>query len=132
VRAARQAVKIEKADGLVKLAGDVGRVQARAGTKAAVDGLKLANNPREMARVAALAEKKGGKTRAILKTLGRGAILLSVASFNLAMWVLWAVFTLFGVVSSAKAVTERLTLRYLARRKQRRRERTLAMTPARA
>jgi hypothetical protein len=126
VRAVRQAVKLEKADGLVKLAGDVGRVQSRAGTKAAIDGLKLADNPREMARVAALAEKKGGKTRAILKTLGRGAILLTVSSFNLAMWVLWAAFTLFGFVASAKAAAERLTLRYLARKKARRRDRALA------
>jgi len=127
VRAVRQAVKLEKADGLVKLAGDVGRVQSRAGTKAAIDGLKLADNPREMARVAALAEKKGGKTRAILKTLGRGAILLTVGSFNLAMWVLWAAFTLFGFVASAKAAAERLTLRYLARKKARRRERAPAV-----
>ena len=40
-----------------------------------------------MARVAKLAEKKGSKTRAILKTLGRGAILLSLATFNLAAWI---------------------------------------------
>jgi hypothetical protein len=126
VRAARQAVKLDRADGLVKLAGDVGRVQARAGTQAAIDGLKLANNPREMARIAKLAEKKGGKTRAILKTLGRGAILLTVASFNLAMWVLWAIFTLVGLISSAKAATERMTLRHLARKKARARERELA------
>ena len=91
VRAAREAVKVEKAGGLIKLVGDVGRVQARAGTKAALDGLKLARRPAEMARVAKLAEKKGGKTRAILKTLGRGAILLSVASFNLALWILGAI-----------------------------------------
>lgn len=132
VRAVRQAVKFEKADGLVKLAGDVGRVQSRAGTKAALDGLKLAENPRELARVAALAESKGGKTRAILKTLGRGAILLSATSFNLATWVLWAIFTLFGLVSSAKAAAERLTLRHLTRRKESARQRTLTMVAARA
>jgi hypothetical protein len=72
----------------VRLVSDVGRVQTKAGTQAALDGLKLAEAPREMTRIAALAEKKGGKTRAILKTLGRGAILLSIASFNLAAWVL--------------------------------------------
>ena len=103
VRAAREAVKVEKADGLVRLVSDVGRVQTKAGTQAALDGLKLAEGPREMSRVAALAEKKGSKTRAILKTLGRGAILLSIASFNLAAWVLGAILTLFGFVSSAKA-----------------------------
>ena len=110
VRAAREAVKVEKADGLVRLVSDVGRVQTKAGTQAALDGLKLAEGPREMSRIAALAEKKGSKTRAILKTLGRGAILLSVASFNLAAWVLGAILTLFGFVSSAKAAVERVTL----------------------
>ena len=76
VRAAREAVKVEKAGGLVRLVSDVGRVQTKAGTQAALDGLKIAEGPREMSRVAALAEKKGSKTRAILKMLGRGAILL--------------------------------------------------------
>jgi hypothetical protein len=130
VRTMRQVVKLEKADGLVKLAGDVGRVQSRAGAKAAIDGLRLAESPREMTRVAALAEKKGGKTRAILKTLGRGAILLTVGLFNLAMWVLWAALAVFGFVSSAKAAAERLTLRYLARKKARQRGRALAMPAA--
>ena len=59
VRAAREAVKVEKADALVKLVSDVGRVQTKAGTQAALDALKLADNPREMSRIASLAEKKG-------------------------------------------------------------------------
>lgn len=119
MRAAREAVKVEKADGLVRLASDVGRVQARAGTQAALDGLKLAQGPREMSRIAVLAETKGTKTRAILKTLGRGAILLSIASFNLAAWVLGAIFTLFGLVPSAKAGVEHTTQRHLARKRER-------------
>ena len=68
MRAAREAVKVEKAGGLVRLVRDVGRVQGKAGTQAALDGLKLAEGPREMSRIARLAEKKGSKTRAILKT----------------------------------------------------------------
>jgi len=132
VRAAREAVKVDKAEGLVKLASDVGRLQTRAGTQAALDGLKLAQSPREMARIAKLAEKKGSKTRAILKTLGRGAILLSVATFNLAAWILGAILTLFGFVSSAKSGVERLTQNYLDRRKERDRERYLAMMGSRA
>ena len=119
VRAAREAVKVEKADGLVRLVSDVGTVQAKAGTQAALDGLKIAEGPREMSRIATLAEKKGSKTRAILKTLGRGAIFLSIASFNLAAWVLGAILTLFGFVSSAKSAVERATLRHLARKKER-------------
>jgi hypothetical protein len=132
VRAAREAVKVEKADGLVRLVSDVGRVQTKAGTQAALDGLKLAEGPREMSRVAALAEKKGSKTRAILKTLGRGAILLSIASFNLAAWVLGAILTLFGLVSSAKSGVERMTLRHLARKKERKALRYAMMAQSRA
>ena len=127
VRAAREAVKVEKAGGLVKLVSDVGRVQAKAGTQAAFDGLKLAQSPREMSRIAVLAEKKGSKTRAILKTLGRGAILLSIASFNLAAWMLGALLTLIGFVSSTKSAVERSTLRHLARKKERKLEEQYAM-----
>jgi hypothetical protein len=120
VRAAREAVKVDKARDLVRLAGDVGRVQARAGTQAALDGLRLAEGPRDMSRIARLAATKGGKTRAILKLAGRGAILLTVGTFNLAMWVFWAVLTIFGFVSALKRMTERATERYCARRKLRR------------
>ena len=132
VRAAREAVKVEKAGGLTRLVGDVGRVQAKAGTQAALDGLKLANNPAEVARIAKLAEKKGGKTRAILKFLGRGAILLSIGSFNLAMWILGAIATLFGFVSSAKAGVERMTLRHLARKRARQQARYAVMLALKA
>ncbi len=120
VRAAREAVKVEKAQGLARLVGDVGRVQARAGTQAALDGLKLAQGPRDMSRIARLAAAKGGKTRAILKLAGRGAIVLTVGTFNLAMWLFWAILTMFGFVSSLKRMTERVTERYCARRKLRR------------
>ena len=85
-----------------------------------------------MSRIAALAEKKGSKTRAILKTLGRGAILLSIASFNLAAWVVGAILMLFGFVSSAKAAVERSTFRHLARSKERKLARYAAMAQSRA
>ena len=65
-------------------------MQTKAGTKAALDGLKMANSPVEMARIAKLAEKNGNKTRAILKVLGRGAIALTLAAFDLALWIFWA------------------------------------------
>jgi hypothetical protein len=119
-RAARQAVKLEKAGGLLDVVKDVGRVQSKAGTKAALDGLKIAEGPRDMARVAKLAESKGSKTRAILKTLGRGAIALTVASFNLTMWMVWAIFAIFGFVSSLKGLVERATWRAIQRSKLRR------------
>jgi hypothetical protein len=85
-----------------------------------MDGLKLAEHPRDMARLAVLAGAKGGKTRAILKLAGRGAIALTASMFNLAMWVFWAMLTILGFVSSLKRATERMTERYCARRRRRR------------
>lgn len=120
LRAAREAVKVEKAGGLMRLAGDVGAVQARAGTQAALDALRIAENPREMARAARLAEKEGGRTRAILKVVGRGALTLSIAAFDLAAWILGALLTVLAFVSSLKSAAERMTLRILRHRKHRR------------
>src|SRR3954453_654788 len=120
VRAAREAVKVEKARDLVRLVGDVGRVQSRAGTQAALDGMKLAQGPRDMSKIARLAATKGGKTRAILKLAGRSAIVLTVGAFNLANWMLWAIVTAFGLVSALKRMTERATERSCARRRLRR------------
>ena len=93
IRAAREAVKVERAGGLVHLVRDVGRVQSKAGTQAALDGLKIAETPREMSQLARLAEAKGGKTRAILKT-GRAAarIALTLAAFDLGLWIFGALF----------------------------------------
>ena len=119
MRGAREAVKVEKAQELVRLVGDVGRVQARAGTRAALDGLKVAEGSRDMSRIARLAAAKGGKTRAILKLAGRGAIVLTVGTFNLATWVFWAIVTVFGFVSSLKRMAERITERYCVRRRLR-------------
>jgi len=119
MRGAREAVKVEKAQELVRLVGDVGRVQARAGTRAALDGLKVAEGSRDMPRIARLAAAKGGKTRAILKLAGRGAIVLTVGTFNLATWVFWAIVTVFGFVSSLKRMAERITERYCVRRRLR-------------
>ena len=120
VRAAREAVKVEKARELTRLVGDVGRVQARAGTQAALDGLKLAEGPRDMSRIARLAAAKGGKTRAILKLAGRAAIMLTMGAFNLAWWIFWAMLTGFGLVCSLKRTAERITERHCARRRLRR------------
>ena len=129
-RAARDAVKLNKADGLVRFVGDVGRVQSKAGTRTALDSLKLVERPRDMTRIAKLAEKKGSQTRAIIKLLGRGAILLTVGLWNLTWSMFWAVFALFGFVSSLKAGAERATQRYLQRRKARRARLALAAAQA--
>jgi hypothetical protein len=121
VRAAREAVKIDKAGGLMHLARDVGRVQSSAGTRAALDALKIADDPKDVARLARLAEAKGSKTRAVVKVLGRGAIMLSTGLFNLASWAFWAILNLLWLVVMLKRAAERATLAHLRRRKLRRR-----------
>ena len=130
IRAAREAVKAERAGGLLHLARDVGEVQAKAGTQAALDGLKIAESPRDMAKVAKLAAKEGSRTRAILKIAGRGAIALTLASFNLSLWILGALFTVFTFVASLKSATERGASRFFQYRQRKRLQRCAAL-PAR-
>lgn len=127
--AVKAAFRAEKAGGLLRLAKDVGRVGEKAGARGALDTLRIAEGPKDVARAARLAETKGGQTRAIMKMFGRGALLLAAGAFNLTMWVFWAVLALFGFVSSVKATTERLTWSWLQRAKARKMRRQLAMPP---
>jgi hypothetical protein len=120
VRAIKAAFRPEQAAGLVRLAKDVGRVGEKAGARGALDTLKLAEGPQDVARAARLAETKGGQTRAILKMLGRGALLLAAGAFDLTLWVFGALLALFGFLASIKATTERMTQSWLDRRKRRR------------
>jgi hypothetical protein len=119
VRVAREAVKVEGAGGLVGLAQNTGRIEAKAGSQAALDSLAIAQEPQDMSRMARLAAAKGGKTRAIVKLLGRAAIVLTASAIEVASWLLWAGFALLGFCASCKAATERATQRYLDRRKLR-------------
>ena len=115
-----RAVKVERAEGLVIVVRDVGRVQGAAGTRVALEGLKLAEGPEDVARLARLAETKGGKTRAILKLAGRSAFALAAAAFDLFGWLFSAVWAVFGFAAAVKRITERTTERYLRWRKRRR------------
>jgi hypothetical protein len=128
--AIKAAFHAEKAGALVRLAKDVGRVSEKAGTRGALDTLRLAEGPKDVARAARLAESKGGQTRAILKVLGRGALLLAAGAFNLTLWVFGALLALFGFLSSIKATTERLTQSWLDRKKARRLRKQMAAMSA--
>jgi hypothetical protein len=124
--AIKAAFRAEKAGGLVRLAKDVGRVTEKAGTRGALDTLKIAEGPKDVARAARLAEAKGGQTRAILKILGRGALLLATGAFNLTLWLFSALMALFGFLCSIKATTERATQAWLDRKKARRLRKQMA------
>jgi transposase len=116
VRAAREAIKVEKTEELFRFAGDIGRVQGKAGTQAALDGLKIAEGPRDMSRIAKLAERYGGKTRAVLKLGGRAAIWLTIGTLHLLGFILAAIMNVFGFCAACKRAAERATERYCRRR----------------
>jgi hypothetical protein len=124
--AVRAAFRAEKADALVRVAKDVGRVTEEAGSRGALDTLKIAEDPQDIARAARLAQAEGSRTRAILKILGRGALLLASGAFELALSLFSAMLALFGFLSSVKSVTERATQAWLNRNKARRLHKQLA------
>ena len=100
---------------------DVGRVQAKASTKAALDGLKLSEDRRTWRSSAPSSPgRRAVKTRAILKLAGRAAFALTVAAIDLASWIFTALCTAFGFCSAVKRTTERTTERYLIWRRARR------------
>jgi hypothetical protein len=110
----------EKPAALGELAGEVATVEAKAGGRAALESVRLAEEPKDVAAFARLAVAKGGKTRAILKLLGRGAIVLTGTIFDLAMWLVRAAANLLGLCAALKRATERATLAVIRRRKGRR------------
>lgn len=124
VRSVKAAFRSEKAGGLMRVAKNVGRIGDKAGARGAADVLRIAQNPREVARAARLAEGRGSQTRAILKLFGRGALVLAAGAFQFTTWLLWAVVIVAGLLSSIKAITERLTWAWLRRSKARAARRT--------
>jgi hypothetical protein len=119
-RALRDAVKLDKADELVGAVRDVGEVEAKAGTRTALDSLRVAQGPKDMARFARLSKAAGGKTRAIIKLAGRAAIVLTFAAFDVASWLFTIVMALLGFLVAIRSMTERATLRYAHWRKAQR------------
>ncbi|MDI4663775.1 hypothetical protein K9U40_05460 [Xanthobacter autotrophicus] len=98
--AVKGVIRTERLTDLTRLLDDAARIEAKAGTRAALEGLKVADNGRDLARVARLAEAKGSQTLAILKTLGRGAIAITGALFHLIWWAFAAALYAFALVSS--------------------------------
>jgi hypothetical protein len=110
----------EKPAALVEVAGDVGRIEAKAGGRAALEAVQLAQEPKDLAAFGRLAVAKGGKTRAILKLLGRSAIAITSSIIDLALALMWAAANLLGFCASLKRTAERATLAVIRRRKARR------------
>jgi hypothetical protein len=113
-------LRFEKPAALVEMAGDLGKVEAKAGGRAAFEAMQLAQEPKDLAAFGRLAVAKGGKTRAILKFLGRGAIAVTSSMIELALALMWAAANVFGFCATLKRTTERATLAVIRRRKLRR------------
>ncbi len=112
-------LKVETREGLLAFAGNLGKVQQRTSLRGALDGLKIAEHPKDVAKLATLAAAKGTKTRAIVKLLGRGAIFLTNSMFTLASWMFWALLNLLAFCAACKRTVERMTLRHCERRRMR-------------
>jgi hypothetical protein len=125
-------LKMETREGLTAFASNLGKVQSRTGMRGALDGLKIAERPQDVAKLATLAAAKGTKTRAIVKVLGRGAIFLGTSAFTLASWIFWALLNLLMFCAACKRTVERMTLRHCERRRMRRLRRDLAAATAAA
>jgi hypothetical protein len=120
----------ERPAALIEAAGDVGRVQGKAGSRAALETLRLAEQPKDLGKFARLAVAKGGSTRAVLKLFGRGAIVLARSVFELGTALAFALANVLGFCASIKRTAERTTLAIIRRRKARRFARRLAALEA--
>jgi len=117
--ALKSVVRPDRLAGLTRMLDDVALVQSKAGTRAALEGLRVADNAGDLKRLARLSEAKGGQTLAILKTLGRGAVVVTALLVKLAWWALAAACYAFALVSSFNAFCvgcARLTWRRRRRR----------------
>jgi hypothetical protein len=130
ISAVKAAFRAEKAGVLVRLAKDVGRIGEKAGIKAAQDTLKIAENPKDVARAAQLAGAKAGKTRAYLKVFGRSALLGVTWLWTLASWLFSIAMALLAFLCAIKSTTERLTYAWLRRKKARQARRLAAAQQA--
>jgi hypothetical protein len=74
---------------------DLGRIEGKAGARAAIEGLRHADNVADVGKVSRIAEKNGPATLAILKTLGRGALVLGAGALSGALWVMGAAVNIF-------------------------------------
>jgi len=77
---------------------DLGAVESKAGTRAALQGLREVEGLSEVSKLKQLANVKGRSTLAILKTLGRSAFILGAVAVTAAGWILGALLNLFFIV----------------------------------
>ena len=105
--AARDAVRPAALAKLRDVAGDVAIIGRRAGVRGAQEALAITHDTTEVRRVARLAETRGVSTRAVLKILGRGALVLTTAGLTLFGWIAAGVGYVWLALTLAIAITRR-------------------------
>jgi hypothetical protein len=82
----------------VNVFADVGKIESKAGARTAIEGMRHADDAADLARLGKLAERNGSTTLAVLKTLGRGAIVLGAGAVTGALWIMGATANVFFLV----------------------------------
>jgi hypothetical protein len=77
---------------------DIGKIESKAGARTAIEGMRHADDAADLAKLGKLAERNGSTTLAVLKTLGRGAIVLGAGAVTGALWVMGATANIFLLV----------------------------------
>jgi len=93
-----RAVRAGEAGRVTLAVADLGRIESKAGARTAIEGLRHAENVSDLSKVSRLAEAKGRSTLAVLKTLGRGALVVGAGAVTAALWVLGATTNIFLLV----------------------------------
>ena len=111
-------LKVEKREGLIQFASNLGTVQSRAGMRGALDGLKIAEHPKDVAKLATPCRREGHQDPRDHESCSGAARSCSTSSmFTLASWMFWALFNLLAFCAACKRAAERMTLRHCERRR---------------
>lgn len=121
VESAGRTIASGKAEKLGLAMADLGAVQGKAGTRAAIRGLRETENLAEISKLKRLANVKGRKTLAVLKTLGRNSFVLGAAAVTAAGWIFATLFNLFLLVVAIRKGFIRLLRKIWPRRNSGRR-----------
>ena len=105
--AARDAVRPATFARLRDVAADVAIIGRRAGVRGAQEALAITHDTAEVRRVALLAETRGVSTRAVLKILGRGALVLTTAGLTLLGWMAAGIGYVWIALTLVIALTRR-------------------------
>ncbi|WP_029006177.1 hypothetical protein [Azorhizobium doebereinerae] len=102
--ALKSVVRADRVRDLGRMLSDAGTIEAKAGTRATLEGLRLADGSSDVARTARLAETKGPQTLALLKSFGRGAFAVTGAILSLVWWGFAALVWLVGAIATFNAL----------------------------